>query len=383
MAANVVFLVHGIGRHFAAGQAGNAQQPTAGHNDPHGWSDAVIATLKQAWQAFPGLRDIDSQELIEFVPITYDHIFREYLAQIGDAAARVRQYMPSDDLNDVLGVLEGASPEEESFFWDYVTDLLDYQYGADRFRRVHAHIAHEIASKAQAVWAKHHDATFSVIAHSLGTAAAHGALNRLGGGNIGESAAFRLGGQFRLRSYTAIANVSRLLWYGAQDIYRSTIVRPFSVGQGRGYTDYFLNVRHFADPIPAPQSFVPIGWGSAYQSVDVRHLRQANVHALEHYLAHPAVSGNIFRALLGDAFLSAQELTQVCSGYHDIDLPDPNARIDAAKLVDQFGATLLKSYGADQALLVSLPKLLAGTVRDLYRHVSTLQTIMQMKAPTP
>lgn len=369
MAKNIVFLVHGMGQHFAA------------HEPDHdAWDSEPVRALDAAWQSFPALASLPREELIEYVPITYDQIFREYLQEVGDAAERVRRYMPAQELQDVFEALEGAGKEETDFFWSHIADVLDYRYGADRFRYVHAHICRTIVEKVQSVWSRpgHENATFSVIAHSLGTAAVHGALNRLGGGNIGESAQFRVGGAFQLRSYISIANVSRVLWYGEQDMYRSTILRPFTPELGRGYCDQFINVRHIADPIVAPQPFNPADWGNTYRDIAVRHVRAINVHDLGHYLAHPLVSGSIFRAVLGgDAFLTRNELNAQVAAYPDVVLADPAQRQQVEKLISDLAATLKSVYGADQALLWSIPKLFAVLLRTLYQHREALRPLIK------
>ncbi|MET0385646.1 MAG: hypothetical protein ABW321_06790 [Polyangiales bacterium] len=371
MAKNIVFLVHGMGKHFASQEPDQSAQTA--------WDSHAVRTLDTAWKRFPALANTPREELIEYVPITYDQIFREYLQEVGDDAERLRRYMPTQELKDVLEVLEGASDAEAAFFWSHIADVLDYRYGADRFRYVHAHICRTIVEKVQAVWARpgHENATFSVIAHSLGTAAVHGALNRLGGGNIGQSAQFRVGGLFQLRSYISIANVSRVLWYGEQDMYRSTIVRPFTPDLGRGYCDQFINVRHIADPIVAPQPFAPADWGHAYRELAVRHVRAINVHDLSHYLDHPLVSGSIFRAVLGgDAFLTREELNAQVSAYPDVVHSDPAQRQQVERLINDLSSALQQVYGSDQALLWSIPRLFALLLRTLFQHREALRPLL-------
>ena len=369
MVKNVVFLVHGMGKFREAGD---------GPEVP--WHQAVVQTLDQAWSDFEALQGLERPDFIEYVPITYDQIFREYLSEIADAADRVQQYMPSQEMRDVVEVLQDVGQEQRPFFWENIMDVLDYRYGAERFRYVHATIARVIAAKATSVLAQPsgRNASFSVISHSLGTAAVHGALNRLGGGNVGASAAFRMGGAFRIRSYVALANVSRVLWYGEHDMYRGTIVRPFTPNLGRGYVDQFINVQHVADPIPAPQPFAPTDWGSAYQAIALQHVRKINVHDFTHYLEHPAVSGAFFRSVLGgDAFLTAEEVRAATAAYPDVALGDENKRAQVEKLIAGLAKTLKDTYGSDQALLWSLPKLLACAVRDMITHREALRPLLE------
>lgn len=368
MVKNVVFLVHGMGKFFSAGEA--EQRP---------WHDPAIEVLDAAWKSFPALAGLEREALIEYVPITYDQIFREYLSGMADAAEKLHRYMPQPEMADVIEVLEQVGQEQRPFFWENIMDVLDYRYGAERFRYVHAHIAHVIAEKVQSAWSKpgRHNTAFSVISHSLGTAAVHGALNRLGGSNLGSSAAFRLGGAFRVRSYVTLANVSRVLWYGERDIYHGSIVRPFTPSLGRGYVDQFINVRHIADPIVAPQPFAPGDWGNAYQAIALQHVRQINVHDLTHYLQHPRVSGAIFRSVLGgDAFLTAAEIDDAAKAFPDVDSPDPAKRAQIERMVAALAKTLHDTYGSGQPLLWSLPKLIALLIRDLITQREALRPLL-------
>jgi hypothetical protein len=369
MAKNVVFLVHGMGKFLT---------PDAGLALP--WHEAAVKMLDDAWSGFPALQALNRRDYIEYVPITYDHIFREYLSGIADAADRLQRYMPSAEMSDVVEVFQQVGQDQRAFFWENIMDVLDYRYGAERFRYVHAHIARVIAGKVTSVLAQpdRQNTSFSVISHSLGTAAVHGALNRLGGGNIGTSAAFRLGGAFRIRSYVTLANVSRVLWYGEHDIYHGTIVRPFTPSLGRGYVDQFINVQHAADPIVAPQPFAPSDWGNAYQSLTLHHVRQINLHDLTHYLQHPAVSGAIFRSLLGgDAFLTEDEVRAAVAEFPDVALTDPNRRAQIEQLIAALAITLKDTYGSDQSLLWSLPKLIASAIRDLIKHREALRALLE------
>ena len=369
MVKNVIFLVHGMGKFLT---------PADGPEMP--WDQAVVKALDDAWSSFPALQSLSRTDFIEYVPITYDQIFREYLSGVASAADRLHRYMPSQEMSDVVEVFQQVGQDQRAFFWENIMDVLDYRYGAERFRYVHAHIARVIAAKVTSVLSQpgRQNTSFSVISHSLGTAAVHGALNRLGGGNIGTSAAFRLGGAFRIRSYVTLANVSRVLWYGEHDIYHGTIVRPFTPSLGRGYVDQFINVHHTADPIVAPQPFAPSDWGSAYQSLAVQHVRQINVHDFTHYLQHPAVSGAIFRSVLGgDAFLTADEVRAAAADFPDVAIADPIRRAQVEQLIAALAKSLRDTYGSDQALLWSLPKLLACAVRDLISHREALRPLLE------
>jgi hypothetical protein len=372
MAKNIVFLVHGMGTHYAEGERDPSRGP---------WHAQAIRTLDEAWRTFPSLRSEARERWIEYVPIEYDSVFRSYANRIGEDAARLRSYLPqASALQEVFDVLQDAGAEEAGFFWANIMDVMDYRFGADHFRNVHVRIAKAIAAKANQAWAEHGtNVTFSVIAHSLGTATAHGALNRLGGGKIGRSAQFKRGGLFQLQAYVSVANVSRVLWSGARELYESTIVRPLTQTLGPGYVDRFLDVRHVADPIPAPKRFAPKGWGPAYRGLEVRHVRSVNLHDLCHYLAHPRVSGHILRAVVGggDNLLPTSEIEAAAAAYPDVELTDRDKKQQVERLVADLARSLHEAYGSDQALLGSMPKLVARAVRDLFANREALRPLLE------
>jgi hypothetical protein len=352
MAKHIVFLVHGMGSHFAEGET--SETP---------WHVPVVKALDDGWQSFASLRQTLRTDWIEYVPITYDEVFREYLKGVGDDAARLRSYMAADSaLQDVFKVLQGASAEEASFFWANIMDVL----------------AETIVSKVAQVWRERpgDNCSFSVISHSLGTAAAHGALNRLGGGNIGSSAQFRLGGSFHLHAYVSVANVSRVLWPDATDIYQQTIVRP-GTPLAAGYVDTFLNVRHVADPIPAPLSFAPLGWGRAFQTLSVQHVRDINLHDFVHYLRNPRVTSAIFRAVVGPLLVPQAEIDAAIALFPDVALTDATKRQRVEQLIADCARTLNDVYGHDAGLLTSVPKLLALAVRALWDDREALRPLLE------
>jgi hypothetical protein len=169
-----------------------------------------------------------------------------------------------------------------------------------------------------------------------------------------------------------------VLWYGAPDLYQSTIVRPYTPALGRGYVDHFLNVRHEADPIAAPLPFAPAAWGPAYHELAVKHVRAINVHDFCHYLAHPQVSGQIFRSVLGgDAFLTQAEIAANAAIFPDVALADPAKKQQVEHLIADVSRALHGVFGADQALLWSIPRLLAMALRTLFKDREALRPLLE------
>lgn len=362
MAKNVLFLVHGMGWHVESG--GEA------------WHVAVERALREAWALFPSLAPRSFDSCVELCPLSYDGVFREYLSGVSDQAERLRMALGDAEFAKVAGVIAGADADEENFFWANVTDVLLYRFGGDMFRNVHVALGQQIAARVQKAWdTPSSGATlFSVMCHSLGTATVHGALNRLGGGRIAGSDALRLGGNFSLHCYVSLANVSRLLFRGEGPIYNQTIIRPQRTGTR--YVRRFLNVRHVADPIPAPMCFRPKAWGSGYVDIALRHLRSANVHGFSHYLAHPRVSGALFRSLLPAALLSQAEVDRVVAEYRDVDVEPEHKRKEIEAVIAEIERSLQSAYADERNVLCDSAEWAAQLLRVAWRTRKQLDDVL-------
>jgi hypothetical protein len=146
-------------------------------------------------------------------------------------------------------------------------------------------------------------ANWSVIAHSLGTAVTHDALDMLWSGKNedGTDTGFEPRHEQALLM-AMIANVSRVLQSNPKAF--DGTVKPGLAGQsGRGCLQ-FLTCRHKLDPFCIPKMFRPELWPDAdsaekgiYQYVEIEHIHEANVHGLTHYLRNPATHIPVFRKL--------------------------------------------------------------------------------------
>jgi hypothetical protein len=356
MAKNVLFLVHGMGWHLDAAAGVGA------------WHVEVERSLRESWARFPALAARSFDAYIELVPLSYDGVFRDYLQGVSDAAERLRLGLGDAEFAKVASVIAGADAAEQNFFWANVTDVLLYRFGGDLFRNVHAKLGQQIAQRVLTAWdSPSGSATlFSVMCHSLGTATVHGALNRLGGGRIAGSDALRLGGNFGLHAYISLANVSRLLFRGQGSLYDQTIVRPQLTGPR--YVRRFLNVRHVADPIPAPMCFAPKSWGPGYSELNLRHLRDPNVHGFTHYLAHPRVSGALFRTLLPAPMLSRVEVDAVAAEYPDVEASSEDKRSRIELVIDEVAQSLKSAYADDNNLACGSAEFAAKLLRAAWKN---------------
>lgn len=314
MGKNVVFLIHGVGRHG---------------DDWASLPGGPIDTLKTAVDRYPSLRGQDLDELIEFVPIRYDDIFDRILHGW-------------DDLATGLGAAGELVPGTLGKAVDYMTTLGDdhdefLAFGGDvmlyrgfrLFRqRVLLRVIRSIVDKIAERWLDDDPGLprFTVVAHSLGTTVAHDALHHLGTQSWREPYDFEedaeraeeeadsaadseagiaraagkpnplSAGDFRFETIFMLANTSGLLFTTPVDPLHS-IVRPVLPGGPPGYTKRLYNVAHVADPIPAVRSVsVPASWTSPSETaLDIRlnHFYEKNVHGFGHYLLHPDVHGRV------------------------------------------------------------------------------------------
>jgi hypothetical protein len=367
MPRHIVFLIHGMGL-----------QP-AGANDREKWFTPMVAALDKGWKSFAPLQGLQRERLIEYVPISYDEVFRNYLGKVSSHAQALSAFMPAGKLASFINEL-GDAGEAPDFFWDDVFDVLFYRYGADHFRQLHVTVSDQIAKAVQEHWDRqgNADTVFSMIAHSLGTAVAHGALNRLGGGKLGTSAAFKLGGPFFLKTYMTLANVSQVLWWGEHALYDATIVRP-NMPTRPGYVDTFLNVRNAADPFPMPRRFAPVNWGRRYRELVVQHVHMLNVHDYCHYLCHPRVTGNFFQSLLGKVVFPVVALDETAQKFDDLPpLDDQAQRAKIRQVVSAFIVELRAAFDEGQAPLEGTVELVARVARLAWKLRKSVSAIASL-----
>jgi hypothetical protein len=363
MANNVLFLTHGMGWNLETG--------------PQAWSVEVEQALEKAWNMFPALNGFALADFVRLVPLSYDKVFRDYLSTIAGDATRVKTALGASDFAKVAGVIADADAEEANFFWTNVMDVLLYRFGGDLHRLVHDELALQLATEVRNVWANNGGAVqFSMLTHSLGTATMHGTLNRLAGGPIGSGDSLQVGGNFKLRSYVSLANVSRVLWPGPGSLYGTTLVRPSTQALGPGYVEKFVNVRHIADPFPAAMRFAPSDWGTGYREITIKHLRSANVHGYTHYLAHPRAAAAVLRPLLPSGLLTPNDVEAAAAAYRDVDLDDANKRQQVEQAIADVAKDLAASYDDTGNVLTGSIELIGRVVRDVWRHWQRLKAVM-------
>ena len=98
MPNHVVFLVHGMG----AKSLTKLKEPLDKR-----WADPVIAQLKRSWNEFDNLKQRKIDDIIRFVPITYDQVFHSYLVRLANEATRQNKLLGDTKLAK-LGIIPGS-----------------------------------------------------------------------------------------------------------------------------------------------------------------------------------------------------------------------------------------------------------------------------------
>ena len=327
---NVLFFVHGVGEHEEGWSTEEGDGP----------QKALEKVSEYYSDRFP-TGDINSNPLsnsLNFVEIRYDDIFERVRSTWNDLAnSLVSDKFPGATPNavgEIAGHFAGLTKPDK---W-YATHALDaFMYGG--FPLIRQVIRHSVASQLASGIVEYMPAdgakpTFSIAAHSLGTAVTHDAIQLLGttawmkygdivpeGIGSTEVAEFRdrygdnpfSPGQFKWQALFMIANVSRIFCDPKPDSDRS-IVRPsFSSMNDRNAARYYYNFVHTMDPIGLVSRFSAAKtWpraaaeGFAEDRIDLRHFYDKNIHGFAHYIKHPFVHGRILRRVVPTRFKDEQ-----------------------------------------------------------------------------
>lgn len=287
-----------------------------GASDGDAWADEVRDVLVTAWKTYPKLAAIPFADQFEIEMVHYDPIMQEIVTRWqneANALGTLADQVGADEVGSLVGWLKGAGKTDGNFIWSHAADVLLYRLSATVRQRVIVHVAKQIVEGVTRQYDEHQRSKWSVIAHSLGTAVAHDALDMLAVGNVPGLPVSPFDPRVEQAQVIAmVANVSRVLEHGF-DVYRSA-VQPGRAGQSGRSSLRFLNFRHFLDPFTIPRMFRPQNWPDAetvaagrYEYVEVEHIHQVNVHDVCHYLRNPAAHIPLFRALAGERRITKQQ----------------------------------------------------------------------------
>jgi hypothetical protein len=288
MLKHILFVIHGMGQ-FDTDWAEAADGP--------------ITTLRDLSTQYRFFReDYPIDDLIEFVPLTYDHIFKDITQRwrhdvdaLGDLEPDFHNWISEDAKSEVLNWLRDPAHDDD-FWWTHSADVLMYRLIPAYRNRVRTDVLRQIGDVIEREVEAGHPLEFSVLAHSLGTAVMHDCIHLLGTQSWrdeDEPNAMKPS-VWRFQRIVMVANTSRLLGQPNNEVPHSyeSIVRPGDLRVGGTYCLDFVNCRHKMDPVTWPLSFQPPDtWASEarFHEVVVQHYRSLDVHGLSHYLQHPSV----------------------------------------------------------------------------------------------
>jgi len=344
---HLIFLVHGIGDHAA------------------NWSESAQKTIKDQYATYAQLSFIPFDERFAFVPILYNDEFealrkkwRDSTAALGTALAGGAAVKGTDaqivsDLNDIA-----KATNKDTFINTHVVDVLLYVFARQTAGTVRESVRKQIFTALTAL-NRAEPITWSIIAHSLGTAVIHDALHEAYSDKptkFGE----KLAGITRPTLLAMIANVSRVCETDC-DVYKSR-TRPGSPHDPDAVCRFYMNAHHDWDPIPKPKAFRPaLHWPSIavrmqnlYVDAPISEIEQQNVHDLDHYLRNPLVHVPIFNCMLNRIAIDGDTLKTV------------HARFAAQTPLDRFGewvATLKKFQLGEEASWKSILPAWAATLK--------------------
>lgn len=325
MPKSVVFFVHGMGQH---------------NKDWISEEQGPATVLAREATAYPGFDDPeDLHGATEFVEIRYDDIFERILGQWANLASDLEGKLPQATPEAITRIGDWLSEvdEPDNWFASHALDVALYRGFALVRRLIQLKVASLIMrTVAEREAAGLTDTAYILVAHSLGTTVAHDAVQRmattnwlnridvaldaLASRNVGpptsreelDGALARYGknpfgpGTFKFEAIFQISNTSRLLATTANGNPYKSVVRPMFSGNGpdTNACRLLVNVDHYLDPISKVRRFrAEEAWpasarrNTARDLFSIRHVHDINVHALDQYLKHPAVHGEIlFRA---------------------------------------------------------------------------------------
>ena len=317
---NVIFFVHGIGRHKQGWVDGTPEEP--------GPVAALDAAMKQyACFGGKGLRDF-----VDVVEVRYDDLFDTVLDQweaLAESLGPVAGNIPW--VEKVQALLDDVGGNKD-LFADFGGDILLYR-GFDLVARavrlrVAATIAGEVFERNVAAAGEGLEGTLpkiAIVGHSMGTAVVYDALwtivsagfledkatvtKQLPGaqwlvdlGLLTEAQAKR----FAIMEKTAATMPGTLPFFVDRLMLVSDTIPLVSQASGdylaaKFQTDFqcrsFTEVKHQLDPVCQTKPFALPAHPDAEEIV-VKHVHQPNIHGLAHYLSHPAVHSSLFRAVI-------------------------------------------------------------------------------------
>lgn len=303
MSKHIIFLIHGIG------------------DTAPGWSADVQKVFRNSYRGYPELEMlVPFDQNFVFQEICYNDKFDDRRSTWREQASAVLAVCGQHGMDGGAAQLlaqYASEADKDNFLTTHVLDIVLYRFIPQLAEQVRTAVQKQILACLTAQ-PQDETVTWSIIAHSMGTAVAHDTLRAM---YTQQSAAGLLPPSVtRPKVLAMFANVSRLL-AGEIDVYTSGVC-PGSQ-PGKGVCDVYLNACHRWDPIPVPRRFKPKdGWpdtqtrsAGRYVGVLNSAITQRNVHDFTHYLHDPKVHIPLFRALTWNGVIDDDRLKSACDEY--------------------------------------------------------------------
>jgi hypothetical protein len=337
----LLVLLHGMGRHgddwatHAAAALDAAGAQVREDLDAAGTPPAVDLTFGGADAG------------VRLLPLRYDDIFDHYLARdarnaqaLLDLGDEQRVDLPVDELWTWLAAADDATT---GFLYTHAYDAVMFRFFPEIRKRVVERVVQRIVEAVAEAGGPGGGTRVSFVGHSLGTAVLQQALHRLATTPLPDgNAVFTAASGTRFGMLAMVANVSRVLQ--RENVHASIVGPPNRPGlEGRWYVDQYHSFRHALDPMTLVRPFeqTPPRLGPSYvQPAALRHLTALDVHALAHYLQHPAVHLHLINGAFGGPVVPRAYLAERVDAYHP---PLPSAcaaevaalRSEVARIADR------------------------------------------------
>lgn len=337
MSRHVLFVVHGMGI-----------------CDPASWTGEVEAKLTEVARRYEQ-KHFPMEYLknnVVVVPIKYGDILSAKVAEWQADADDLGSFATAHNIDDqgLLNWLQTSDDTKRKFLWSHLSHVILYRFFPLIRERIRVSVIRQFMDGIDREFVGQSECRCSVLAHSLGTAVAHDCLHILGSKptwrdpetGVERTNAFQPD-DCRFSGIFMVANVSRLLQTNIDA--HTSIVRPGPSLDPGSYCASYYNVKNLLDPIPMPFPFGPRDWQQAPVGVDVHHLRDWNIHSLEHYLDNPNVHIPLLRKLAGNRTIGRADEFVANQAYEQFDfekMPDGKTK---AVLMD-IQAVVTRAQGA-------------------------------------
>jgi hypothetical protein len=322
MPQQLVLVVHGMGKH-----------PKDSWFNPVG---SLLRDTFRQYEPFRSLTEIAFDRLVHFAPISYDAViedgYRKQWSDLANALSHPDLAVSSDIRQAIEATLDSSNSDTglQQYFWDNLLDVLLWQFLPQARDAIIAHVDGEVGTAIKEWNMKNAEDPGGfphVLAHSLGTSVATDSLVSFRSWK--DPAGVLDPRNFRWRSVTMLANVSRLL---QATISPSTTIglssyavydRGLRPGQPWSLCEFFTSCRNEWDPITWPKRFDPNKQTEAYwpektyvENVTDRYSSLRRIHDFESYIADPRVHVPLIRRVMSDESLcTLSELGGAWSKY--------------------------------------------------------------------